>query len=335
MKIAVIGLGSMGKRRIRCLQAIGGHEIFGFDVRPDRRKETEATYQVSTYDSVESILQQKPQALVISVPPDKHEDYMKLCVENGLHFFVEASVVQRKMAELASAVSDRNLVGVPSCTMLFHPGVAFLVQSVKEREIGKVSNFSFHSGQYLPDWHTYEPVDEYYVSNPSTGGGREIVPFELTWLIMAFGFPKRVCGTYGSTILIDGAEYIDDSYSFVLDYGNFFGTVVVDVSSRFATRRLLLNGSEQQLRWDWEENQIKTFDPSGLGWSRHEYNSGEPAPGYNANIGEFMYIREVEAFLGAIEGMRTYPTTLEYDLRILELLEKIERSSLMGQWVVV
>ena len=41
MKFLVIGLGSMGKRRVRNLLANGEKSIFGFDLREDRRKETE------------------------------------------------------------------------------------------------------------------------------------------------------------------------------------------------------------------------------------------------------------------------------------------------------
>ena len=40
MKCLVIGLGSMGKRRIRCLKALGYTDITGYDTRQDRREET-------------------------------------------------------------------------------------------------------------------------------------------------------------------------------------------------------------------------------------------------------------------------------------------------------
>lgn len=46
MKAVVIGLGSMGKRRIRCLQAIGGVEIIGVDLREDRRLEAQTLYGI-------------------------------------------------------------------------------------------------------------------------------------------------------------------------------------------------------------------------------------------------------------------------------------------------
>ena len=45
MKFLQIGLGSMGKRRIRCLQALGETGIVAFDPREDRREEAERAVQ--------------------------------------------------------------------------------------------------------------------------------------------------------------------------------------------------------------------------------------------------------------------------------------------------
>ena len=39
MRFLIVGLGSMGKRRIRNLRALGETEIAGFDPRPERRDE--------------------------------------------------------------------------------------------------------------------------------------------------------------------------------------------------------------------------------------------------------------------------------------------------------
>ena len=52
MSYFVSGLGSMGKRRIRCLLANGvdPKAIIGFDHRPDRRKESEEKYNIQTTD---------------------------------------------------------------------------------------------------------------------------------------------------------------------------------------------------------------------------------------------------------------------------------------------
>ena len=49
MEILVIGLGSMGKRRIRNLKALNINDIISYDLREDRRIEVENTYKIKTF----------------------------------------------------------------------------------------------------------------------------------------------------------------------------------------------------------------------------------------------------------------------------------------------
>ncbi len=327
MNFLVVGLGSMGKRRIRCLKALGFSSIAGFDVRADRRAETVELYDIPVHDDFSvALAAQNPHALVISVPPDMHHQYMEIAVERGVHFFVEASVVDAGMNELKQKLASSSIVAAPSATLMFHPAIAQIRDVVNSKRLGKISNILHHSGQFLPDWHTYEAVSDYYVSNPATGGGREIVPFEMSWFTAVFGFPNRVCANFRKTIRIEGAEKIDDTYNLLLDYSDFLASVTVDVVSRHATRRLLINGDRAQLVWDWDENCIRIFDPSIGEWERIAYNMGVAAPGYNANIGENMYIEEIRNFTEAIEGKRPFINSIENDHRVLKLLYAFEEA---------
>ena len=330
----VIGLGSMGKRRIRCLKALGMASISGFDTRQDRREEATSLYGVTTYDDFSTALSMgKPDVFIISVPPDLHHRYMSVALERRIPFFVEASVVDDGMAELIGDLEENPLVAAPSATLLFHPAIGIIEEQVKSGALGKISNVLHHSGQFLPDWHTYEAVSDYYVSNPATGGGREIVPFELSWFTRVFGFPERVCGNFRKTINIPGAEKIDDTYNALFDYGNFLASFTVDVVSRHATRRLLINGDRKQLVWDWDENQVRLYDPASDKWEGIGYQTGNAAAGYNANIGEGMYIGEIANFLDAMDGKRPFVNNLENDHRILKLLYTIEESDRTGAFV--
>ncbi len=336
MRFLIVGLGSMGKRRVRCLKALGykTNDIAGFDVREGRRKEAEEKYGIRSYSNIGTALDsEKPSALIISVPPDFHHLYMEIAIEKGIHFFVEASVVDTNMDIIKEKLRNTDIVAAPSSTLLFHPAIQRISDILKSKVLGKVSNIIFHSGQYLPDWHTYEKVSDYYVSNHATGGAREIVPFELTWLTHLFGFPKRVCGNVRKTIDIKGAEEIDDTYNFLLDYKDFMATMTIDVVSRYATRRLLINGDKKQLQWDWNQNQIQVYDPKMNEWKSMPYEM-KPAEGdYNPNIGENMYIDELEAFIQAIEEKTLFINSMENDHKVLKLLYAIEESDKCSTYI--
>ena len=224
---------------------------------------------------------------------------------------------------------------MPSTTLRHHPAIREITRIVRSGQLGKLSNVMLHSGQYLPDWHTYESVADYYVSTPETGGAREIVPFEMTWFTEVFGFPRRVAANYRKTIEIAGADYIDDTYNCLLDYGTFLASVTVDVVSRHATRRLLINGSRQQLVWNWDDAAIKVFDGESGQWQTVSYQMEASEPGYNKNIGENMYLDEVAAFLKAVRGEAACTHTLEEDHRVLKLLYSLERADKLAAYVEI
>ncbi len=325
--ILVIGLGSMGKRRVRNLQALGIKNIVGFDQREDRREESLQKYNINVVSSFEDAMANfNIDTFVISLPPDIHHIYMKKALELNISVFIEASVVDTDFNEMILEAKSKGICLAPSCTLFFHPAIKKIAEIIKNGDLGIISNFLYHSGQYLPDWHTYEDVSEYYVSNKETGGGREIVPFELTWITLVLGFPKRVVGFYKNAIQIKGAEAIDETYNLLMDYGNSIFNLSVDVVSRYATRRLTINGDKKQLYWNWDDNMIKIYDPEKNVWEEVKYEIISAQDGYNKNITEQMYIDEMEAFLKAADGEKSFPNNLEHDHQVLKVLYAVESS---------
>ena len=149
---------------------------------------------------------------------------------------------------------------------------------------------------------------------------------ELTWLTKLFGFPETVNGVVRKSIHIEGAEKIDDTYQMLLDYKTYSMNVVIDVVSRFATRRLLINGDKKQLVWEWNENCVKIFHPEKKEWETLQYETKQAAAGYNKNIIEEMYADELVNFFNAVDGKEEFFNTLEYDLKVLRLLYAAEKS---------
>jgi predicted dehydrogenase len=246
---------------------------------------------------------------------------MKMAVNYNCHFFVEASVLDEDFAEIISKVEAQGLVAAPSCTLFFHPAIALIKKIVEKDDLGKLSNWLYHSGQYLPDWHPYEKVSDYYVSRKDTSGGREIVPFELSWICQVFDFPEKISSTFGKTI--------DDTYNLLMKYKKgFFGVLTVDVVSRYATRRLMINGEAGQLRWDWENAHVDLYLAKTGAWEKVSFEKGEAHEGYNPNIVEDMYINEIKSFVAAIEKTGKFPTDLNYDWKVLKTLYKAEENAI-------
>jgi predicted dehydrogenase len=209
--------------------------------------------------------------------------------------------------------------------MRFHPAIKDIAEIIKCKKYGRFTNFSYHSGQYLPDWHPWEEVKDFYVSKKETGGCREIVPFELTWIVDIFGFPENIVGFYGHTMDV-GAD-IDDTYVLSMDFKNGYGSMVVDVTSRYATRSLIVNMEFGQIIWRWDENSVKLYDAKNNRWINYQTSMGISVEGYNKNIIEDMYIEEIKTFISSVMNGGTYPNSLGEDIQVLKLLQRAEVKS--------
>ena len=329
MKFLVIGLGSMGKRRVRNLKALEYRDIAGFDTRQERTKFAASEYNIRTFDDFdEAVKEFEPEAFVISTPPDLHMKYAYYAFERGIHCFIEGSVVDAdKILELSKKLKGTDTVIVPSCTMRFFPGSMEIKNLLNKGIIGKPLNFNYQSGQYLPDWHPWEIIEDFYVSNPETGGCREIVPFELTWLNDIFGDPKPLACVKRK--LTDMNAPIDDIYHCLLEYPNgLIGNLTVEVVSRpKATREFRLIGSKGEIIFSGQDNTVKYINTSMKDWEIITFKTGTVEKQYINP--EEPYIEEIRKFCSAVinKDISIYPNSLYDDYKVLKNLYDLESLS--------
>lgn len=327
MKVLVVGLGSMGKRRIRNLRALGISDLAGMDPREDRRNETAEKYGLSTFADVEQALERfRPTALVVSTSPERHMDYAYLATARNLPCFIEASVVDAdRIRELHEITSKDGPLVAPSCTMRYFPGPKKVKELLARNTIGKVLCVNYHTGQYLRDWHPWEAIEDYYVSKRDTGGCREIIPFELTWLNDLFGEPTPVACLRDT--LGDLGVDIDDVYHFWLRYpAGVIANMTIEVLSRpQATRELRILGSHGQIVFSADDNSVRVCTVDSPAWIRHELAKGRAEQGYINP--EEPYIDEMRDFITAVEthNPAAFPNSLLEDYKVLGILNALEK----------
>lgn len=333
VKFLVVGLGSMGKRRIRNLQALGQRDVAGMDPRPDRRDEVAALHGLPVFAEFRQALDAfKPDALIIATPPDLHLAYAFQAAECGLSCFIEASVVDAEgILRLQERVAGTPLVMAPSCTMRFYPGPKRVRALIEAGVIGKPLSLTYHTGQYLPDWHPWEDIADFYVSKRATGGCREILPFELTWLNAIFGEPEPVACVATQVGTLDAD--IDDIYQCLVRYpGPLLASLTIDVLSRpRATRELRILGSTGQLVFSADEQCVRHISTDMTDWERFDLAPGTVESGYINP--EEPYIEELGLFIAALERAdpTLFPNTLQEDARVLDLLSRLESLSSAGR----
>lgn len=327
MKYLVIGLGSMGKRRVRNLQALGIKQVAGFDTRADRRQESREKYGIPVFDNLEVVMKDfAPTAFMISTPPDFHMHYAYYAYEHGISCFIEASVVDAdKIKQLSEKIQGTKIIMAPSCTMRYFSGPKKVKELIRAGTIGRVLNLNYQTGQYLPDWHPWEDIREFYVSNRETGAAREIVPFELTWLNDIFGESEALACVKAK--LTDMPADIDDIYHCLIRYDRtVIANITVEVISRpRACREMRVLGSDGEIVLSADSNSVRYINTSMEEWTEFKFDKGTIESQYINP--EEPYIAEVKDFVSAVEerDQSLFPNSLDDDFKILQTLYALEK----------
>lgn len=324
MKLVVIGLGSMGRRRLRLVKEnFRDIEIIGVDLDINRRKLVESEFRVNTYDNLkEAIIKEKPTAAVISTSPLSHSNIIVECLNNGLHIFTEINLVSDKYKEIIELAKSKNLKIFLSSTQLYRSEIEEIDKIVKESK-SKV-NYTYHIGQYLPDWHPWESYKDFFVKDKKTNGCRELFAIELPWIIKIFGKIEKI------HVVKDKISSLDinycDSYMCIFEHENGNkGVMCVDVVARKAITNLEVYGEEVHVVWDGTPHSLKALDLNKKEMESIEtYTEIEKDNRYAENIIENPYLEELKVYIDYINGIDKVKYTFQDDLETLCLIDKIE-----------
>lgn len=339
MRFLVVGLGSMGKRRVRNLQELKVDEIIGFDIREDRRKEAAKLYSIEVTETFDSALKKMPDAMIISTPPHKHLHYATIAAQNDIHFFTEVNTMKpAELQKLIDLLKKKKVVAIPSTNLMFHPSVMRMKNILKKGTIGKPLLFNFHSGSYLPDWHPWERLRDYYVYRIETGGGRDQIAWELSWIMVLMGRPKSVMAI--TKKLGSFRANIYDTYDLLLEfYGSVVGHVMVDVIQRPPGRICEIVGEEGMIRWDYDKRLVRSYSTSNKKWKEYPeklgykgYKIEKPKAGFaikHTGMTE-SYVEEIKNFIEIIKGVRKPEFTFSDEKILLKTMYAAEKSSKEG-----
>ncbi len=323
LRFLIIGLGSMGKRRIRNLKVHKQEQVIGFDFSEARRKEVEKEYGITTIADLKKLDPKSYDAIIISTPPNQHGEYIRFALKQKKHFFTEVTTSDDGYKE---AIRDKSkIVKAPSHTFRYFLPIKMVKDVMDSGKIGTPLAFQYHMGQYLPDWHPWEDYRKVYFSKKDTGACREMLPFELIWLTWLLQSPVQEVSGY-ITKVSDLDMPADDIIAANLKFKNgVLGNLIIDVIARKPFRTLKVLGTEGVLEWQWLQALIKVHKAGVADPELIEVPKGNPHKGYLA--AEEMYIDEIGAFLDAIHGKRPFPYSFKEDLQNLKALYSLEKAS--------
>ena len=324
MKIIVIGLGSMGKRRIRLLNERKDVQLFGIDSQEGRCQEVIEMFGIKCYTSIaEVVAKEHPEAAIISTSPLSHAAIIKECLQNNLHVFTEINLVPDGYAENMMMAKEKNLVLFLSSTFLYRKETQTIIEKVHQANCPL--NYIYHIGQYLPDWHPWESYTNYFIGDKRTNGCREIMAIDLPWIVTAFGPIKKISAIKSKNTQLN-IDY-NDNYLITIDHeGGHKGVLAVDVVTRKAIRHIDVYGERFQMSWNGTADSLTQYNIETKQEERIVFeDASEHVEGYAAFITENPYREELNAFLLQIADTTKQPAwDFEKDLDVLKVIDQIE-----------
>lgn len=334
MKVFVVGLGSMGKRRARVLRRLGVRDIVGTDLREDRRSEAVEQSKITAVRNFDEGMAMKPDAVVISTPPNLHLQYALQAAKAGVHVFTECNWVEDLsiLDGLDRLCASKGLVGAASCTQRYQDSVKTIKKLIEDQVIGPIIHIRFQSGQWAPDWHPWESVTEFYLGNRSMGGGREQVSFELNWIEWLLGRTAGISAMAKklTTLPMD----ILDLYQMNLVFeSGALGSVQVDMIQRHPNRTCVLMSERGQIEWDYTGGVVRVYHADQKRWAEYkeEGTSGYLSEGVTED--EPLYHGEMRAYLDAVEGRAPFPYRFSEERELLTVVQAAEHSAATGRYV--
>lgn len=322
--VLVVGLGSMGKRRIRLMKQLDPTiRVLGVDSSSERVAEANELFGVQACASIEDAVNEGASCAFVCASPLAHREIILQCLDCGLHVFTELNVVSDGYDEMMESAKRANKALFLSSTFLYRSEIRYVRRRVEE--VGKACAYFYHVGQYLPDWHPWEKIQDFFVFDRRTNGVREILVRELPWLTETFGEIVRF-DVIGGSISSLPLSY-PDSYFMLFEHSSGTkGAVLMDVVARKSVINLEVFNEDLYVSWGGTpetlvERDIDSGEDIAAG-SDFDYVHQE---GYSPTIAENAYTAEIVAFFDLVDNGVSPQYGFAEDKKVLDVMDAIER----------
>jgi len=142
MRVAVIGVGSMGFNHLRVYCELEDVQLAGVsDVNPERLKAVTDRFTVPVYSDYRELFEnEKPEAVSITVPTSDHEEVATFALKAGAHVLVEKPIAAtvdegKRIIAIAKEMKRRLMIGH---IIRFNPAIQSLKKRLDDGDLGRI-----------------------------------------------------------------------------------------------------------------------------------------------------------------------------------------------------
>ncbi len=339
MKTLIAGLGSVGRRHLRNLIALGENDIILLRSHRATLPEDElAGYPVET-DLQEALNKHNPNAVIIANPTALHMDVAIPAAQRGCHILLEKPVANtldrvNELQEAAQKGGSRILVGFQ---FRYHPTLRKSREFIQQGALGNVLTAHAHWGEYLPQWHPWEDYRQSYAARADLGGGVIVtLTHPLDYLRFIVGEVDSLWSFNGhiSPLELDVEDIAEIGLTFA---SGAVGGIHLNYIQRPPVHRMEIVGTNGTLRWDNADGILHFHKMSA---SFGSYSDNPPAPviesffppaGFDRNQ---LFVSQTRHFLETARGQSEPVCTLEDGIQALRLALAAKESASTRQAIV-
>lgn len=308
-KIAIVGLGSIGKRHLINLGKIARENQMSFSIdliRSQRRyDDIESDYlrlvnNIYFYD--DNFADDYYDVIFITNPTFLHYDTIKKFSSKTKHMFIEKPVFHDCGLSLDELNLKENSVYYVACPLRYSSIIEYLKNSIVGRE--KIYSVRIICSSYLPDWRPNVDYRKIYSSYRDKGGGVVLdLIHEWDYACYLFGYPKHVSCMRGkySHLEIDS----DDLAVYLAEYDNMLLEIHLDYFGRKALRQIDVLTEEETITADIINGKID-FLKEGKTISFSETKDD-------------FYLKELKYFFDVLEGKKENMNSIYNAVKVLKI----------------
>ena len=325
MRFLICGLGSIGRRHLKNLLALGERDIVLYRTGLSTIGDAELAGLPVEHDLETALERWRPDAALVTNPTGLHLRVAVPAAQAGCHLLIEKPVSDRLegLDDLRRAIADGGGQILMGFQFRFNQGLIRAKDLIAKGTIGRPLSARAHWGEYLPDWHPWEDYRSSYAARADLGGGAALTlchPFDyLRWLL------GEVISVQGATLRSGTLDLdVEDLAEAILQLdGGCLASVHLDYYQRPAQHWLAIQGSEGTLRWDGRSGDLQWRSATDGDW--HDEPAAE---GYERNT---MFLEEMKHFLAVARGDQQPLCSLDDGVRALEIALAVRRSADEGK----
>jgi len=326
MKFLIAGFGSIGRRHLRNLRALGETDILLYRSHKSTLDSEEIEELVVETD-LEAAFSHHPDAVIISNPTALHMDVAIPAAKAGCTILIEKPIADNleRIDELEDALikgGGKVLVGFQ---FRFHPSLQYIKRLLKSGGFGRPVSVRSHWGEYLPDWHPWEDYRKSYTARADLGGGVALtLSHPLDYLRWLLGEVDSVWGFAGR--LGDLELEVEDTAEIGLQFAcGAVASVHLDYLQRPAAHRLEIVCTEGTIDWNNATGAVRFYRASTDLWE-----SFLAPVGFDRND---LFLAELRNFLAIERGLEEPFCTLRDGIEAVRIVPAFYQGAQTGQRV--